>query len=217
MTMPMTRCAAAAMLATLLASTAAAAQEPKDPQPAERKDPSRAATVGSFLGGAALGLLAHESGHLLFDFAFDADPTFRRVEFHGIPFFAISHRPDMPKRKEFIISSAGFWVQHAGSEWILTKRPDLRGERAPLVKGILAFNVLASGAYAGAAFARTGPPERDTRGMSEGSGIDERWIGAIVLAPAALDAWRYYDPKAKWAVWMSRGVKVAMVLLSAKK
>lgn len=217
MTMPMTRCAAAAMLATLLASTAAAAQEPKDPQPAERKDPNRAATVGSFLGGAALGLLAHESGHLLFDFAFDADPTFRRVEFHGIPFFAISHRPDMPKRKEFIISSAGFWVQHAGSEWILTKRPDLRGERAPLVKGILAFNVLASGAYAGAAFARTGPPERDTRGMSEGSGIDERWIGAIVLAPAALDAWRYYDPKAKWAVWMSRGVKVAMVLLSAKK
>jgi hypothetical protein len=188
-------------------------------QDTEKKDdnPStRAATFGTFLLGGATGLLLHESGHLVFDFAFDADPAIRKVDFHGIPFFAISHRDGLPRRKEFVISSAGFWVQHAGSEWILSRRPRLRDERAPFAKGVLAFNVLTSTAYAGAAFARTGPVERDTRGMAESSGIDERWIGALVLAPAALDAWRYYDPKAKWAEWISRGVKVLLVLLTVR-
>ena len=56
-----------------------------------------------------------------------------------------------------MISSAGFWVQHGTNEWLLTRRPNLRRERAPFAKGVLAFNVLASMAYAGAALARTGP------------------------------------------------------------
>jgi hypothetical protein len=41
----------------------------------------------------------------------------------------------------------------------------------------------------------------------------EPWIGALILAPAVLDAIRYYRPDAKWATWGSRGVKVGMVLL----
>jgi hypothetical protein len=173
----------------------------------------RAATVGWFAAGVALALGAHEGGHLLFDVAFDARPGIRRVDFHGIPFFAITHRNDLPPVQEFAISSAGFWVQHAGSEWLLTRRPYLRRERAPLAKGVLAFNVLTSGAYAGAAFFRTGPPERDTRGMADSAGVDERWIGAAVLAPAVLDTWRYFDPESKTAVWMSRAAKVGGVLL----
>ena len=56
-------------------------------------------------------------------------------------------------------------------------------ERAPFAKGLFAFNVLASVAYAGTAFAKTGPAERDTRGMAASSRIDERWIGGLVLAP----------------------------------
>lgn len=134
------------------------------------------------------------------------------MDFHGIPFFAITHRSGS-LRQEFAISSAGFWVQHAGDEWLLSRRPMLRRERAPLAKGMLAFNLLASAAYAGAAFAKTGPVERDTRGIAAGARIDERWVGAVVLAPAVLDAWRYYHPRSKWAVWTSRGVKVGMVLL----
>lgn len=169
-----------------------------------------------FIAGGASGLLAHEAGHLLFNVAFDAEPHFRRVEFHGIPFFAIGHRTDLSPGREFVISSAGFWMQHAGSEWLLTARPELRRERAPFAKGILAFNILASGAYAGAAFARSGPAERDTRGMAASGRLNERWIGALVLAPAVLDAWRYYDPKAKWARWTSRGVKVGLVLLTIR-
>jgi hypothetical protein len=177
---------------------------------------SRAGSVGRFLAGAALALGAHEGGHLFADVVFDADPGLRRVDFHGLPFFAITHRPDLSPAREFVISSAGFWVQHAGSEWLLTRRPRLRDARAPLAKGVLAFNVLASGAYAAAAFARTGPFERDTRGMAASARIDERWAGALILGPAVLDAWRYYDPEARWAAWASRAAKIGGVLLIVK-
>ena len=81
---------------------------------------------------------------------------------------------------------------------------------------MFAFNVLTSMAYSGAAFARTGPYERDTRGMADASGIDERWIGAMILAPAVLDTWRYFQPKSKWLPWVSRGAKVGLVVLVFK-
>lgn len=180
----------------------------------------RAATVGWFAAGGALALGAHEAGHLVLDVAFDADPGVRRVDFHGIPFFAITHRAGLSPAKEFAISSAGFWVQHAGSEWLLSRRPRLRYERAPLAKGVLAFNVLASVAYAGAAFSRSGPLERDTRGMALGADVDERWIGVVILAPAALDAWRYFRPESRAAVWLSRAAKAggaALILRAAAR
>ena len=85
-------------------------------------------------------------------------------------------------------------MQQATNEWLLTARPRLRYEQAPFAKGVFAFNVGASAVYSVAAFAQTGPPERDTRGMAESARIDERWIGVVVLAPAVLDTWRYFDP-----------------------
>lgn len=166
-----------------------------------------------FLGGGALALAAHEGGHLLFDGVFAASPGIKKVSFHGIPFFAITHKPGLPPRQEFIIDSAGFWMQEAINEVILTRRPNLRRERAPLLKGLVAFNVLASVAYAGAAFARTGPPERDTRGMADALRWKEPQIGVLILIPAILDAIRYFDPGARWATWLSRAAKVGGVVL----
>ncbi len=173
----------------------------------------RASTLGRFLLGGAAALGAHESGHLLFDGLFDADPGISRVSFHGVPFFAITHKSGLPHRQEFVIDSAGFWVQHAANEWILHAHPRLRDEHQPLLKGMYAFNVLASMAYAGAGFARTGPVERDTRGMADSARLKEPWIAALILAPAVLDSVRYFHPQAKWAAWSSRGFKVGMVLL----
>lgn len=196
---------------TLVLAGRAEAQE-RQASSSER-DQSRASSTVRFLAGAAGALVAHEAGHLASDLLFDADPRLKRVDFHGIPFFAITHRSDVTPRQRFVIASSGFWVQHAGSEMILSRSPNLRHERGPFRKGVLAFNVLASAAYAGAAFARTGPDERDTRGMAEGARLDERWIGAIILAPAVLDSIRYLDPDAKWAVWTSRAAKVGLVLL----
>jgi hypothetical protein len=179
----------------------------------QENDAPRGKRIASFLTGGAIGLGTHEAGHVAMCLALGERPGLRKVDFHGIPFFAITHRSGLSPRREFLISSAGFWVQHAGNEWLLGRRPNLRHERAPLAKGVFAFNVLASVAYAGAAFAKTGPVERDTRGMASASRIDERWIGALVLAPAVLDAVRYFHPDVKWAAWTSRGVKIGMVVM----
>jgi len=158
----------------------------------------------SFLAGAATAFGAHETGHLIADVVFGTSPGLKKVSFAGIPFFAITHDP-VSSRREFVISSAGFWVQEATDEFVLSRMPDLRRRHEPFLKGTLAFNVLTSVGYAAAAFARTGPIERDTHGMAAGANVPEPVIGALVLAPAVFDAWRYYAPDARWAKWSSRG------------
>jgi hypothetical protein len=172
--------------------------------------------TGKFLAGAAIGLLAHEGGHLALDYAFNASPGVKRVSFGPLPFFAITHRPISPRR-EFAVSSAGFWVQQLGTEVLLSRRPELRRVPAPVAKGLFAFNVITSAAYAGGAFAHAGPAERDTRSMAAFLGIDEAAVGAMLLGPAVLDTVRYYRPEARWAKWASRAAKVAMVALVLKR
>ena len=169
-------------------------------------------SAAKFLAGAAVGLVAHELGHVTLDTAFGAGVGVKRVNAGPIPFFAITHHPVSPAR-EFAVSSAGFWVQHATNEWILTRRPQLRGEHAPFIKGLVAFNVLTSVGYSVASFARSGPAERDTRGMATSARVHEGWIGATILAPAALDAARYYRSDITWLKWASRATKLGGALL----
>jgi hypothetical protein len=185
-------------------------QPPETPAVAEPD--GHAATIAKFLAGGALGLGLHEGGHLLMASVFGADPGIKRVSFGPLPFFAITHTEVTPAR-EYAIAAAGFWVQHASSEWLLTRRPGLRHQQAPLAKGLLAFNVLASAAYATAAFGTFGPYERDTRAMADALEVDEPWVGAMILAPAVLDTWRYLKPESRWAAWTSRVLKVGAVLI----
>lgn len=194
------------MLCCLLAAISATADD-------QKPEDSAAVSTVKFLGGAALAFGMHEGGHLVFDVAFDAHPHLKKVEFGGIPFFAVAHDAGLSPRREFSVSSAGFWVQHATDEWLLASHPDLRAEHAMVLKGLLAFNVLTSIGYSMAAFARVGPYERDTRGMADSIGVSERVIGVAILAPALLDAYRYYRPDSKLAKWMSRGTKIGGVLL----
>ena len=189
-------------------------------QDAQRSSPTisngtRAGDILRFLGGAGLGLAGHEAGHLLFDFALNADPSLTKVKLGGLPFFAITHRNDLSRRREYTVWSAGFWLQHATSEWILTRRPNIRAEHAPVAKGVLAFHVLLSAGYGTVALARAGPMpiERDTYWMADSLQVDERWVGTIILAPAALDAYRYFRPDSRWAKWASRTAKLSLVLL----
>jgi hypothetical protein len=198
----------------IVASAQASSAGEVTPPPASHEH--RALDSGKFLAGAGLGLVMHESGHLVFDAIFGADPRIKGVRFGPFPFFAITHRSDLSPRREFAISSAGFWVQDLSSEWILTRRPSIRDAHAPIAKGVLAFNVLNSTGYAMVAFARAGPFERDTRGMAASAGVDERAIGALVLAPAVFDAVRYFKPDARWAKWASRAAKAGSVLLVAR-
>jgi hypothetical protein len=205
--------AAIALFLLLVISRTAVAQESEDPATSTSRPSAR--TIASFLGGAALGLAIHESGHVGMALIFDANPRLKGVSFGPIPFFAITHDPVSPAR-EYAISAAGFWMQAASSEWILTRRPRLRDEKAPVAKGILAFHVLASAAYAFAAVAGVGPDERDTLSMADALRWKEGWVGAMVIAPAALDVWRYRKPEAKWAAWASRAAKVGLVIAVAR-
>lgn len=169
-----------------------------------------------FVTGAGAAFLAHEGGHLVFDGLFDAHPYVTAVHFGPIPFFAVSHHPISPRR-EFVVSSAGFWTQEATSEWLLTRRPELRDEAAPFEKGALAFDVLTSLGYGVVAMFKAGPVERDTRGMADAIGVDERGVGAVIAAPALLDGYRYFRPGSRWAPWASRAAKAASVLLVLKQ
>jgi hypothetical protein len=196
------------MCGIFLFSSIARAQSPA----AAVSQSSRVSSVATFLAGGAVALVAHEAGHVIADAAFGSTIGAKKVSFAGIPFFAITHSGLSPAR-EFVVSSAGFWMQELTDEILLTRTPAVRHAHEPFVKGVLAFNTLASAAYAGAAFSRTGPAERDTRGMAATGRLDERWIGAVVLTPAALDAARYYKPEMRWLRWASRASKVAGALI----
>lgn len=184
--------------------------------PVLAQDESAASKFGKVLLGGVAGLGLHETGHLVANWAFEEKVKIKKVDFKGIPFFALSHAPDLSPRREYVVSSAGFWAQYLFSEQILTHHPNLKNEQSPFRKGVLTFHVVTSLVYSGAAFGRTGPIERDTRGMASSRRIDERWIGAMVLAPALLDLYRYFNPDARWASWTSRGVKMGSVVLVLK-
>jgi hypothetical protein len=168
--------------------------------------------TGKFLLGATAAFGLHEGGHLGTALAFGRTPGLRRVEFGPIPFFAVTHDPVSPIR-EYAISAAGFWSQQITSEILLTRYPDLRKRDAPFLKGMFAFHLVTSAGYSAVAFAREGPSERDTRGMSESVRVSEPVIGAVILAPAAIDALRYYYPENRWLRWIGRGAKLGGVLL----
>lgn len=194
-------------------STTNSATEPADPS--ETAD-STGVQIAKCLGGAATGLGLHELGHILAGASVGAELRLKKVDFKGIPFFAITHVANLSRRQEYAVSAAGFWAQYAASEWILSANPNLRSEKRRFQEGVLAFHIGTSLMYAGAAFAKAGPYERDTRGMAESLGISERWIGVLVLLPAVLDTYRYFHPDAEWAAWASRGVKLTMVGLTFK-
>jgi len=184
--------------------------------PALAQEESGASKFGKVLLGGMAGLGLHEGGHLVANWAFEEKVRIKKVDYQGIPFFALTHAPNLSPRREYVVSSAGFWAQYLYSEQILTHHPHLKDEQSPFRKGMLTFHVVTSLVYSGAAFGKTGPAERDTRGMAVSRRIDERWIGAMVLAPALLDIYRYFNPDARWAAWTSRGVKMGSVALVIK-
>ena len=193
-----------AALACVAARTLAAQEQPRHGRPLLSA------------GGAALAFVAHESGHLGFDYLYHASPYLDDVRFGPIPFFTVNRRHNVTNAQEFTISSAGFWVQEAMNEWILDRHPNLRHEDHPLLKGMVVFNVLMPAGYSMAGLFRFGPPERDPHGMAGASGLPEPVIGAVVLAPALLDGYRYFHPEKRWAAWASRAAKLGSVLLTIR-
>ena len=115
--------AIAALTTIFLTAGLAGAQETTTPPDSSASTSEHPVTsAAKFLAGGAVGLAAHETGHLIFDGIFSANPGIKKVDFHGFPFFAITHDAGLTPRKEFIIDSAGFWVQEATNEILLSRR-----------------------------------------------------------------------------------------------
>lgn len=209
---------AALLSVTLLLPVCAQAQEVREVTQARPDKPVRRTVT--FLAGVGTGLVVHEAGHIITGATVGAHPGFKRLDYGVIPFFAVTH-DQVSRRREYLISSSGFFTQHVANEWLLwpSDGASLRASRAPFRKGWLAFNLATSAVYTAAALGTFGPPERDTRGMAAGAGRDgvpEPVIGVLILVPAALDGLRYMKNDPAWARWASRAVKAGVVLIAVK-
>jgi hypothetical protein len=179
-----------------------------------------------FAGGAATALAAHESCHLLANWAMGNQPSFERVTFIGfIPYFAIvpsircrggscrksdgesfaAGRPGL-----YTIVSAGIQCQHYENEVILTQRPGLRMDSAPFRKGMLAFNTLLSIGYVLANWTGVEPVDGDIRGIHRDGGAPRLLLSSMVLGIAAVDIARYYYPRVRWLAWLNRVAKLSV-------
>lgn len=187
--------------------------------------------VGIGLGGVVTAFLAHELGHISANLMLGNKPRFEGLLVWGFaPFFAVS--PDIDcvgdhctkrdgsafsagRRGKYFIVTNGFHVQHITDELILSLEPELRFREAPFRKGMLLFNVFLSCFYAAGAWTGLEDPHGDLGGAARLAGFDEVALSFALLAPAALDTYRYFRPSSvKWAPWVSRGAKAAFLGLN---
>jgi hypothetical protein len=209
-------------------STPARAQEVEIIYAAESgKEPPRLfETLVLGAAGALSGFLLHESGHVLANLILGNTPHVHGMWVHDVvPFFVIS--PDLhcrgdrcvkrdgePLRSgihgEFLIVTAGFTVQHLTDEILLSLDPNLRERYAPFTQGLLAFNVLLTVMYAVSAYTGLEDPHGDMTGAARCLRVGDAWVATALLLPAALDAYRYFVPSARWAAWTSRAAKAGL-------
>jgi hypothetical protein len=214
----------------LLVAARARAQPPADPEPPWPRP--TLADVSIAAGGFVTGFLAHETGHLVANWAFGNAPTIRTGLAAGfVPFVFVEPRIDCGstpgvcreangdvfeagRRGKFVIVTAGFEVQHVISEVLLDVSPDLRWQHAPFRKGLLAFNVSTSLFYAIASWTGIEDPRGDLANAARASGLPSGVIAAAIAVPAALDLARYLRPDVRWLPWASRASKGVLIGLT---
>lgn len=187
-------------------------------------------TAGFYAFGALSAFAAHESGHLLVNAILGNQPRFVLIKgFDFIPFVAIS--PELSCNDQgctqadgtafssgrsgmYAISTAGFTVQHIGSEIILTADPYLHYHEKPWQKGFLTFNIALSIGYAVSSLLNIEESHGDAGGAAQVSGIAKPWFGTLLILPAIMDTLRFIYPD--WVIlpWLSRTGKSAMVGLT---
>lgn len=187
-------------------------------------------TALAFLGGATIAFVAHETGHLVTNLAYGNTPKLEGITTFGvIPFVAVAPRircSDTGCTKhdgsrfsgghpgKYNIVTAGYDVQHLTTEVLLTLEPDLRWRRAPLRKGLFAFDILLSVGYALSSMTGTESNFGDAGTAADTARLSRTTFAAVLLAPAVLDVYRYLQPRSKWAPWASRAAKGSMIGIS---
>lgn len=189
----------------------------------------RTLAVGT--AGVLSGFLAHEAGHVAANLALGNRPRFEGFLYGGfLPFFAITpciqcdaegctdingQNFGPGRRGKYFIVTAGYHVQHISDEIILSHTPDLRHQYAPFRKGMLLFNIFLSTLYAAGAWTGLQDPHGDLEGAAQLSGLDQTLLSFALVAPAAIDTYRYFVPgSARWSAWASRLSKGAFAGLN---
>jgi len=223
-------------LAVCIVAASGRAEDSVTPIPSPKREAPPTLTdirdVGSFawfFSGALTGLFAHEMGHVTANLAYGNVPKLVGLRYFGvIPFFAISPRIECRgntcydhdgdrfrggRRGKFVITSAGFNVQHFTDELLLQIEPGLRFERSPFRKGLFAFNTLLSIGYAIAAWTGTEDPHGDVTRSAGLAGLPPEIYAGVLIVPALFDLYRYYTPDSRWAPWLSCGSKTVFFSL----
>ncbi len=161
--------------------------------------------------GAGVGFAAHETGHVIMDYAVGSEPTLQATNLGPFPFFAVQPIGIKNNQHRYAVAMAGFLMQDLWSELILRIDPRLREHHRPFLKGLLAFHVVLMAGYAITGLADIGPPQSDVNTMSRGLSTPPWAIGLMLLVPAACDTYRYFVPDSRWAPWVSLAGKLTMV------
>jgi hypothetical protein len=214
------------LLALVVASPARAVG---DDGPLAEITPRSWKTVALFLGGAATAFLAHESCHVVMNYALGSHPHIGPVTYLGfIPFFSISpsanctasgscYQDDGTRfgpgaRGMYAIVIAGVQCQQVEDEIILSTEPRLRYQEAPFRKGLLAMNTGLAIGYAFSNWMNIEPPEGDLASNDRLLGkLPKGALAAAVFVPAVLDILRYLWPDSPWLPWVSRLSKGALI------
>ena len=186
--------------------------------------------IGLGTAGLAIGFVAHELGHVLVNLGYGRVPEFEGLRYGGIiPFFRISSGVSCNpqgcfdddgepikggRTRAYLVTSAGFNVQHIVNEVLLSLDPWMQHHRSPLQKGILFFNMSLSIGYALSTWFQIKPPVGDIDGMSRAAQINPNWVALMVMIPTGLDIYRFFMPNSKWAPWVSRSSKVLFLGVS---
>ena len=151
---------------------------------------------------------------MIANLAFGEKPGLGKVDFHGIPVLR-DHASQRAAVARGIHDLVGRLLGAACHERMAADAPPARSEPSRRRSRRACLRSTCSRRLPTRARRSRKPVPRSAThaGMAASSRIDERWIGALVLAPALLDGWRYYHPDTKWATWASRGVKIGMVVM----
>jgi len=226
----MRRCLVLLALAALVVAPASSAHaaEPEPVGGLSELKPKDWTTVAFFLGGVATSFIAHESCHVVANYALGSHPHFESVTYLGfIPFFSISpsvrcrgnscYQDDGTSYKGgpsalYAIVAAGIQCQQVGNEIILSTEPRLRWREAPFRKGMLAMNVALSLGYAFSNWAGIEPAQGDIatndRLLTK---VPQGALAAAIFVPAVLDILRYLWPDSPWLPWVARISKGALL------
>ena len=118
------------------------------------------------------------------------------------------------QRRHAVIAYSGILFQNLANEYLLTKDPHLIDRDDPFKKGMFWGNIIVPGFYT---FQGYDDPNSDLKLLQQDLGWGRWAINTMVLAPLAIDLYRYYHPENKKLRRYARIAKILPVIIILSK